>query len=378
MRAKYLFLLIIPVIYLFSCGKERNKFTISGSIGNMPQQQIFLEELGINDIVTIDSVKSDSKGAFKLSGIAPEPGLYRIRFEGQRYILVSVDKDDIKVDGDWDNLQNYTINGSPASASLKQFLTTVREHLRDFNTMSIVIDSMQARGNDSMLASAKGELEQMNVQFTRYIEEYSDTTKYLPNALFAARMLNPMVEKEFLDAFASNLPSRFHDSKLAKDFIADYNRIMARQNMQQAQVAKGPTVGAAAPELSLPTPEGKQVSLSSMKGKYVLVDFWASWCGPCRKENPNVLAAYNKFKDKNFTVLGISLDDDKDKWTSAIEKDELPWTHVSDLKGWESVAARTYAVEAIPTNFLVDPTGKIIARDLRGEALESKLQEVLK
>lgn len=378
MRLKYTFLLFIPLIFLFSCGKEKNKFTITGSIDNMPEQKIFLEELNINDIVIVDSTKSDSKGNFKVSGIAPEPGLYRIRFEGQKFILLSVEKDNIKVAGDWNNLENYAVTGSAASSSMKQFLLTVREHLRDFNTMSIVIDSMQARGNDSVLNNAKGELEQMNVQFTRYIEEYSDTTKYLPNALFAARMLNPMVEKDFLDAFANNLPGRFPNMKLAKDFIADYNRIMSKQNMQQATAATAPSVGAQAPELSLPTPEGKQVSLSSLKGKYVLVDFWASWCGPCRKENPNVLAAYNKFKDKNFTILGISLDDDKDKWTAAIEKDALPWTHVSDLKGWESVAARTYAVEAIPTNFLVDPSGKIVARDLRGEALEEKLQEVLK
>jgi thiol-disulfide isomerase/thioredoxin len=122
----------------------------------------------------------------------------------------------------------------------------------------------------------------------------------------------------------------------------------------------------------------KPVSLSSFKGKYVLVDFWASWCGPCRAENPNVLEAYNKFKDKNFTIVGVSLDQDKEAWKQAIAKDKLPWTHISDLKQWESSVVPAYGIEGIPFNVLLDPTGKIIASGLRGEGLESKLAEVLK
>ena len=124
--------------------------------------------------------------------------------------------------------------------------------------------------------------------------------------------------------------------------------------------------------------DGKTVTLSSYKGKYVLVDFWASWCGPCRGENPNVLAAYNKFKSKNFTILGVSLDENKDAWKKAVDKDGLPWTHVSDLKGWKSDAAAIYSVHSIPANFLIDPTGKIIAKSLRGAELDSKLAELLK
>lgn len=137
------------------------------------------------------------------------------------------------------------------------------------------------------------------------------------------------------------------------------------------------SIGSPAPDFSLKTPDGKDVSLKSLQGQYVLIDFWASWCGPCRKENPAVVAAYNQFKDKGFTVLGVSLDEDGDAWKKAIEKDKLTWTQVSDLQGWTSSVAQLYNVQSIPANFLIDKTGKIVASNLRGEALKAKLAEIL-
>jgi peroxiredoxin len=137
-------------------------------------------------------------------------------------------------------------------------------------------------------------------------------------------------------------------------------------------------IGSRAIDFAQESPEGKTVKLSDFKGKYVLIDFWASWCGPCREENPNVLAAYNKYKDKSFTIVGVSLDNPgkKDAWVKAIADDKLTWTQVSDLKGWNNIIALQYGVRSVPTNFLVDPTGKIIAKDLRAEGLNNKLAEL--
>jgi peroxiredoxin len=149
---------------------------------------------------------------------------------------------------------------------------------------------------------------------------------------------------------------------------------------ERIETAKKTGVGAYAMNFTQNDTLDKPVSLSDFKGKYVLIDFWASWCGPCRAENPNVVKAFNEYKDKDFTVLGISLDQPgkKQAWLDAIHKDNLTWTHVSDLKFWDNAVAKQYGIRAIPQNLLIDPTGKIIAKNIRGEELTKKLEEVIK
>jgi thiol-disulfide isomerase/thioredoxin len=153
----------------------------------------------------------------------------------------------------------------------------------------------------------------------------------------------------------------------------------AKQMEEEKKLAAATAEGGLAPDLEFTDPNGKLIKLSSLRGKVVLLDFWASWCGPCRRENPSVVAAYNKFKDKGFDIYSVSLDQDKAKWISAIAQDGLVWkSHVSDLKGWQSQAAAKYGVQGIPAQFLLDKDGKIIAKNLRGEELSRRLAEVLK
>lgn len=155
------------------------------------------------------------------------------------------------------------------------------------------------------------------------------------------------------------------------------NAMLDQFVIQQVAALKGPLgVGDEAIDLKAATPEGNMYSLESMRGKYVLIDFWASWCGPCRRENPNVVRLYNQYKDKGFDILGVSLDNNKEKWIAAIAKDQLTWKHISDLKGWASQLAKPYGVRGIPYTVLVDPNGQIIATRLRGASLEAKLREI--
>ncbi len=376
MRLKLPFYFLIAITGLAACSSGSHHFKVIGNISGMPEQTVILEQLNVNDVINLVDSQHTTDGHFELSSVAPEPGLYRLHFHSNKFILLSVDKGNIKVDGNWSAIENYSLEGSVASEDLRTFIAAIREHLRDFNTMSIVLDSLQAKGNDSIFTAARNDFQDMRQHFTQFVEHYADTTGYEPNAIFAARILNPATEINYLNAFSQGLNRKFPGTKMTKEYAEYFAKISAKQ--KESAASHTPVTGSMAPEVSLPDANGNTVSLSSLRGKYVLLDFWASWCQPCRGENPNVVAAYAKFKGNNFTVLSVSLDNQKDAWQKAVESDNLSWTQVSDFKGWSSPAVVAYGVHSIPSNFLIDTSCKIIAHDLRGPQLEEVLKEVLK
>ncbi len=372
---KQVMIAVLGMLFIASCSKKQSdSFTVTGTIEHAPGKKVFLMEIPYSapQPIVVDSVTLDSKGAFTLKGARKEEQIYGLSLENGPELLLVNDADEINIKLDVNNYRDYKVTGSPASESLHRLF---EEYGRKDSTLFITmksIDSLQkAGGNDSTLLMARAKRDAQSQEISNTVKKFISESPS-PAARFyaiglASRTLPPDELKQLVDQSVAKFKDHQGLAGLSKMLAANTARTQPDYPLLNQQ----------APEINMPDNKGKMISLSSFKGKYVLVDFWASWCAPCRKENPNVVAAYNKFKNKNFTILGVSLDQDKGAWQQAVAKDNLTWTHISDLKQWESAAVPAYGIEGIPFNVLVDPQGKIIASNLRGPDLEIKLQELL-
>ena len=345
---------------------------------------ILLEEIpygGDSHPVLLDSSLLNGKeGKIDLKGSGKEEGIYQLVIEKGPVVLIINDVEKINVVIDLSKKDNYyTVSGSEASDHLKSFINRYDEKASAINNVFAEIDSLkQFGGSDSLLISATNRKNKAITSLNEYLISFIDKADSPAESIFALGMGSRSFQSDEFGKLLNTVVKRFPEHKSLAQLKTTYD-------MQRAQASKGREAsnswtGKQAPDLALPSVDGKTISISSFRGKYLLVDFWASWCGPCRQENPNVVNAYKQFKDKNFTILGVSLDrkGEKDKWVKAIHDDQLTWTHVSDLQYWNSKAVETYKFEGIPYNVLIDPQGKVIAESLRGAELENKLNEVLK
>ena len=368
---------LITLFLLNSCGQKNQeiRYNVAGTIKSATGEKLLLQEIpyGGKPIITLDSTSLKEDGKYSFDFIAKEESIYRIATEKDLEILFINDVENIQINADANDYNSYQIKGSKTSEGLLKFLKEYRQKDSSIFATLYNLDALQnQKGKDSTIFWLQKQKTDKISQLNQFIEK-TVTTETNPAFLYYALGLSIRSMEANQVLAMAKLAAEKTKASILIDFVTTLSsQVRANTNASPIEV------GQMAPEIALQDMDGKIITLSSLKGKFVLVDFWASWCGPCRGENPNVVANFEKYKNKNFTVLGVSLDDDKANWIEAIESDKLNWQHISDLKKWESIVVGAYQIEGIPFNVLLDPTGKIIAKDLRGPDLGNTLETLLK
>ena len=303
-------------------------------------------------------------GVFVLTGRLSEPNLVNLNFiSAKKKTSLFIGNENITINGDLDNLTGIQVKGSPSETDFLAFQQIFNPYFAQVNQLSQLANSPEGVDKKDSIGNA--------YRFTvMSIQVKVDSFIYLRKSSYVSPFLLVVVNQFSDDVFLLERRFQSLSPEVQQGMYGKYLR-------EQIDNGKIGAVGSEAEDFTQNDTSGNPVSLSSFKGKYVLIDFWASWCKPCRMENPNVVAAYERFKSKNFTVLGVSLDRSREAWIKAIQDDGLIWPQVSDLKFWNNAVAQQYRVQQIPQNILIDPNGKIVGKNLRGTDLDSRLCALL-
>jgi len=367
---KKFFVLSVLILFVFAaCHNKSGRYRISGEIAGVDSGKVYLFKAGIGKAPVVEDTADVVNGFFKMEGNAGKQATFHLlRLDKKKYFAeFFLEEGKTEINAYKDSLINTTkISGSRETEIFNIFLKELSSLQQKMNKYKQEYQTAASKGNqqdmDRIQADFQASSDNMIVYTKNFIRE-NNSSVVAPFILYnqLASSLDYKQLKELTDTLSPELKDSEYMSKL--DEILN----------KKAKTA----LGAVATDFTMKDTEGNDFTLSSLRGKYVLIDFWASWCSPCRSENPNVVKAYNSYKDKGFDIVGVSLDKDKAAWIKAIKDDNLTWHHVSDLKFWNNVVARTYGVQSIPYNLLLDKEGKILAVNMRGESLIKKLKEVM-
>ncbi len=362
--------ILLLCVVITAC-KDQGTFVIEGQFKNATAgSKVYLFGLQKDREKALDSTVFSENGEFKFSHGSPAVNFFRISSGNNEYMIIAKNGDHIKITADLaDKNLAYSISGAMEADKLEELNKVKHQHMVKISEIQNQFDEAVAAQPENRTAimeqirpAYSRELDGLNKAVLKFAQE--NTTSLA--GFYAINLLNPTEYEKELVSYADKVKTQFNDNEAVTDFVVRMAKLKSVQ------------VGQQAPDFTIKDVDREKIKLSDFKGKYVMLDFWASWCMPCRQENPNVVKAYNTYKDKNFTVLGISLDKDPVAWKKAIAADQLTWAHGSDLKDFDSPVARQYAIEAIPSSYILDPAGKIVAKNLRGEDLEVFLRETLR
>lgn len=370
---KKITLLALLTLSIISCNNLKdNEFLISGTANGIENgKKVFVEIQDENGVIAKDTGVIEN-GKFELKGSTDNIDLGFIRIENEKINLpIILEEGKIKINIVKDSLQKSTIEGTFNNDKFQKFnneSVAILEKVKKFEKENNPKMQKALTENDTVTVN---KIKKEYKNFQNDMNDYSKTfIKNNPDAFISVLLLENFLMREYIPA--TEIKS-FYD-KLDKKLV---NTKSAQNIKKTLDLMLAVVVGKPAPKFSAKSPEGKLISLDESLGKVTIVDFWASWCAPCRKENPNVVALYNEYHSKGLNIIGVSLDQDATKWKDAIAKDKLSWTHVSNLKYWDEPIGKQYGISSIPATFILDAKGNIVAKDLRGDALRAKVKELL-